>query len=70
MSLPYTWWEDRIDQRLNERNNNAENLSIIQDVQHDKDDEMIQEQPPSLVDALVVIRKLHLFTSIRQPELH
>jgi hypothetical protein len=51
----------------------VENLLIIEGVQRDqddKDDGVIQEQPPSLVDALEMIQKLHLLASNRQPELH
>jgi hypothetical protein len=58
---------------FNEWDNNAENLLTIQDDQHDqedKDDEMIQEQPPSLADALEIIGKLHLLASSGQPEFH
>lgn len=58
---------------FDEWNNGKENLLTIEGVQNDeddKDDEMIQEQPPSLVDALEMIRKLHLLASTRQPELH
>ncbi len=53
---------------FNEWDNDAENLLTIEDVQHDqddKDDKVIQEQPPSLVDVLEMIRKLHLLASIR-----
>ncbi len=47
--------------------------SIIKDVRHDqddKDDEVIQDQPLSLAEALEMIRKLHLLASTHQPELH
>lgn len=56
--------------------NNKEESVIIEDIQNvhddqgDKEDDMIQEEPPSLVDALEMMRKLHLLTSTRQPELH
>ncbi len=58
---------------FNECDNNEDNTSIIVDIRHDqddKDDEVIQDQPPSLVEALEMIRKLHLLASTRQPELH
>ncbi|CAF3961826.1 unnamed protein product [Rotaria sp. Silwood1] len=58
---------------FDEWDNNTDNLSTIKDVQNDqddKDDDVIQEQPPSLVEALEMIRKLHLLASTRQPQLH
>ena len=48
---------------FNEWDNDANSLLAIEDVQHDqdgRDDEETQEQPPSLDDALEMIRKLHL----------
>ena len=62
---------------FNEWEDNTESLPTTADAteraaqdQEDKDDEVIQEEPPSLADALEMIRKLHLLVSIRQPELH
>ena len=58
---------------FDECNNSQEHVLEIEDVQNDqdnKDDEVIQEQPPSLVNALEMVRKLHLLKSTRQPELH
>ncbi|CAF4633647.1 unnamed protein product, partial [Rotaria magnacalcarata] len=45
-------------------------IEDVQNDQDDKDDEVIQEQPPSLVDALETVRKFHLLAFTRQPELH
>ena len=42
----------------------------VQRDQDDKDDEAIQEQPPSFVDVLDMIQRLHLLTSTHQPEPH
>ena len=58
---------------FDEWNNGQEHVLEIGDIQNDrdnKDDEMIQEQSPSLVDALEMIGKLHLLGSTRQSELH
>ena len=38
---------------------------------NDDDDELsIREQPPSISEALEMLRKLHLFASLAQPQLH
>jgi hypothetical protein len=42
----------------------------VDDVHQDQDDEIIQEEPPSLTEALEMTRKLHLLACTRQPELH
>ena len=56
---------------FNEWDDHTENRSTIEDPEQDQDDdEMAQEEPPSLADALEMIRKLHLLASTRQPELH
>lgn len=58
---------------FNEWEDDTETLSTKEDTEQDQeenDDEVISEEPPSLADALDMIRKLHLLVSIRQPELH
>lgn len=42
----------------------------VNDIQQDQDDEIIQEEPPSLIEALEMTRKLHLLACTSQPELH
>ncbi|CAF1527396.1 unnamed protein product [Adineta ricciae] len=42
----------------------------MNDIQQDQDDEIIQEEPPSLTEALEMTRKLHLLACTSQPELH
>jgi len=38
---------------------------------NDDDDELsIREQPPSISEALEMLRKLHIFASLEQPQLH
>ena len=56
-----------------ECDNTIDNLLTVEDVQNDQDDkdeEIIQEQPPSLMEALEMIRMLRLFASTRQPQLY
>jgi len=57
---------------FNETNNITANslTTEVDDVQQDQDDEIIQEEPPSLTEALEMTRKLHLLACTRQPELH
>lgn len=61
---------------LNEWEDDVETFIIgtspeeMRDHDQEENDEVILEEPPSLVEALEMIRKLHLFVSIRQPELH
>ena len=60
---------------FNEWEDNTEIFPATEDTEQDQEqnqneDEIIPEEPPSLVDALEMIRKLHLLASIRQPELH
>lgn len=60
---------------FNEWEDNPEILQVTENIEQDQEqnqneDEFIPEEPPSLVDALEMIRKLLLLVSIRQPELH
>lgn len=58
---------------FNEWEDNPEIVSVTEDIEQDQEeneDEPTFEEPPSLVDALEMIRKLHLLVSTRQPELH
>jgi DDE superfamily endonuclease len=60
---------------FNEWEDDPETFPVTEDTEQDQEenqnqDEVITEEPPSLVDALQMIRKLHLLVSIRQPELH
>ena len=58
---------------FNEWDDDVQDFLIIKDTQrdqNDKNDEVPQEESPTLVDALEIVRKLQLFASIRQPELH
>ena len=58
---------------FDECDNNIDNLLTVEDVQNDQDDkdeEVIQEQPPSLVEALEMIRKLGLLASTRKLQLY
>ena len=67
---------------FNEWDDNTESAVIMQEAEqdpeedgdhdhdHDHDDEDAREEPPSFIDALGMIRKLHLLVSVRQPELH
>lgn len=45
-------------------------IAVNAETDDDESDQLILEEPPSLTEALEMIRKLHLFVSIRQPELH
>ena len=45
-------------------------IAINAETDEDENDQPIPEEPPSLTEAHEMIRKLHLFVSIRQPELH
>ncbi len=45
----------------------------IEDVHHDqdsKDTEVIEEEPPSVIESFEMVRKLHLLACTREPELH
>ena len=58
---------------FNEWEDNPETISVTEDIEQDQEEiehESTLEEPPSLVDALEMIRKLHLLVSTRQPELH
>ena len=46
------------------------NRTCSKNDQDNKDNKVIQEQPPSLVAALKIVQKLLLLVSTRQPELH
>lgn len=49
-------------------------IQVIQDVNEDEKEEeeeiSLAEQPPNLPEALEMLRKLHLYASIEQPQLH
>ncbi|CAF1066331.1 unnamed protein product [Didymodactylos carnosus] len=46
-------------------------IQVTQDDNEDEEEEEgLVEQPPNLSEALEMIRKLHLFASIEQPQLH
>ena len=61
---------------FDEWDDTATSVTIIQDAEQDPEedddheDEVAREEPPSFVEALEMIRKLHLLVSVRQPELH
>ncbi|CAF2049990.1 unnamed protein product, partial [Rotaria magnacalcarata] len=44
-------------------------IQVTQD-DNEEEEEALLEQPPNLSEALEVMRKLHLFASIEQPQLH
>lgn len=68
----YAMFDDEVPV-FNEWEDNVETLPTTEDAEQDQEeneDEVLPEEPPSFVDALEMIRKLHLLVSVRQPELH
>ena len=71
----YAMFDDEVPV-FNEWDDTATSVTIIQDAEQDPEedddheDEVAREEPPSFVEALEMIRKLHLLVSVRQPELH
>ncbi|CAM4833523.1 unnamed protein product [Rotaria magnacalcarata] len=45
-------------------------IQVTQDDNEEEEEEALLEQPPNLSEALEMMRKLHLFASIEQPQLH
>jgi hypothetical protein len=71
----YTTLDDEVP-AFNEWDDSEESAAIVQDAvedpegDDDHEDEVSGEEPPSFVEALEMLRKLHLLVSVRQPELH
>ncbi|CAF4402402.1 unnamed protein product, partial [Rotaria magnacalcarata] len=47
----------------------ADSIQVTQDDNEEEEDAFI-EKPPNLPEALKMMRRLHLFASIEQPQLH
>jgi hypothetical protein len=61
---------------FNEWNNAVDNLLMVDRDSHDKndgneeDDEMPSETPPKLIEAMEMVRRLHLLAAPQQPQLN